>query len=511
MKNRAQRGDLARRMQYLASDASTARQRLTDLTEAAGFSAREAERQRAISDGKFAAFMANIPYPAFIQDENGDLMFMNAAAESSPAWRDVASSLPTADAAASLSHSPDDPHYFCIRFPVVVEGRRWLGGIAIDVTNRIRDDRALRERTTEIETLFACVPAPLWIARDARGDEIVGNPAANALLGIDPDSPASAPAHWQFVCNSRPVERDELPIRIAMRERRIVPGTDMEAVRADGVRRYVRVTAAPLYDEKGDVRGAVAAALDISQLKLYEAELERAVRRRDEFLAVLAHELRNPLAPIRNSVQILQRAPGDNERVQRATALIDRQTSLLVRLIDDLVDVARISQGLVSLELAPRSLAAIVTGAVDQVRAAAQLSGHAIGVEHAQPDALVLVDALRAEQILVNVLSNALKYSLPRTRVAVTSWTQGDCASIAVTDEGQGIPAEHLADIFTMFVRPGLEARGRISGFGVGLGLAKQLCEHQGGTIAVHSEGRGRGATFTISFPLAHAEANAAD
>jgi signal transduction histidine kinase len=202
-------------------------------------------------------------------------------------------------------------------------------------------------------------------------------------------------------------------------------------------------------------------------------------------------------------VQILQRVPNDLDRVRRATATIDRQASQLVRLIDALLDVARISQGLVELDVAPRSVASIVDGALDVVRESLQKTGHEIVVEHEAGDAVVLVDALRAEQILVNLLSNALKYSLPRTRVAIRSWRDGDVARIAVTDQGQGIPPEFLAEIFTMFARPGLEARSRISGMGVGLALARQLAEQQGGSIDVASEGRGRGATFTVAFPLA--------
>jgi signal transduction histidine kinase len=195
--------------------------------------------------------------------------------------------------------------------------------------------------------------------------------------------------------------------------------------------------------------------------------------------------------------------PGDIERVRRATVTIDRQTSQIVRLIDDLLDVARISQGLVELDIAPRYVTAIVDGALDVVREQSDKTGHTIVVEHQAPDAVALVDALRAEQILVNILSNALKYSLPRTRVSVKTWCDGDSVCIAVTDEGQGIPPEFLHEIFTMFARPGLDAKSRISGMGVGLALAKQLAEQHGGSIAVASEGRGRGATFTVTFPRA--------
>jgi PAS domain S-box-containing protein len=411
-----------------------------------------------------------------------------------------------------VSLAADDRHYFTIRFPLDVEGRQWLGGIAIDVSERVRAERSLSERTAEFETLFHNAPVPLWIARDSQGREILGNAAADELIGLPRGANASmeAGAGWRLLHEARTIDVDALPMHVAMRERTLVPAVDLQLVRPDGSTRHVRMTAAPLLDAEGGVRGGVAAGLDISQLKAYESELERAVRRRDEFLAVLAHELRNPLAPIRNSVQILQRAPEDLQRVRRATATIDRQTSLLVRLIDDLLDVARISQGLVELDIAPRPVAAVVEGAVEAVRASAESTGHAIAVEHGSMGAMVQVDGLRAEQVLVNLLSNALKYSLPRTRVLVRSWIAEDEARIAVTDQGQGIAPEFLCEIFTMFARPGLDAKSRVSGMGVGLALAKQLCEQQGGRIEAASEGRGRGATFTVSFPLARAAENVA-
>ena len=484
-------------------------ERTRDLVAAAHVaqqSAFEAQTELSAAHEKFAAFMDNLPYPAFIQDERGEFAFVNAAGAADTSWREATAQAGAGSRGASsgtVSVSGPARHYFWLRFPLRVARHEWLGGMAIDITHRVRAERALTERTGELETLFQHVPAPLWIARDAHGDEIIGNPAADELLGIAGIAHGSDAAAAQFLRDGRPLQRGEVPIRLAIRERCIVNGTDMEVARPDGTRRHVSITAAPLFGVDGEVRGAVAAAVDISQLKVYEAELERAVRRRDEFLAVLAHELRNPLAPIRNSVQILQRVPGDIERVRRATVTIDRQTSQIVRLIDDLLDVARISQGLVELDIAPRYVTAIVDGALDVVREQSDKSGHTIVVEHQAPDAVALVDALRAEQILVNILSNALKYSLPRTRVSVKTWCDDDSVCIAVTDEGQGIPPEFLREIFTMFARPGLDAKSRISGMGVGLALAKQLAEQHGGSIAVASEGRGRGATFTVTFPRA--------
>ena len=468
-------------------------QDLMDAAAQAEHSAQAARDELAAAHGMFAAFMSAFPYPAFLQDEHGAFVFINEAGRNRTAWREATGA---AGAGGGLSPAADDRHYFGIRFPVAVDGRSWLGGIAIDVAERLRTERALSERTAEFETLFHHVPAPLWIARDAQAGDIEANAAARALMGSD----AGDASAWRLAVAGRPLAPEDWPIRTCVRERRVVHAIDLEASGADGTPRHIRMTAAPLLDPAGAPRGAVAAALDITRLKTYEAELERAVRRRDEFLAVLAHELRNPLTPIQHSVQILHRTPTDLARVQRATRTIDRQITRMERLIDDLLDIARISQGLVEMDLQPTPLAALVEGALDAARPLAEATGHRLEVTQEAPQARVLVDAFRAEQVVVNLLSNAIKYSPPGSRVRVSTEVIGGQCRIAIADEGQGIRPEHLAEIFTMFARPGIGARHGPSGMGVGLALAKQLAHQQGGRIEAASDGPGRGATFAAWF-----------
>ena len=468
-------------------------------------SAQAAELALKVAHEKFAAFMTNFPYPAFIQDERGAFVFVNEAGLASGAWRDATAGISRHGVPETVSVAESDHHYFSIRFPLTIDGNVWLGGIAIDISDRIRAERALSERTADFETLFDNMPAPLWMSRDASGRDLVCNPAASKFLGLRPGTTSVRPfdeaTDWRFLREGLPLPVEALPLQACMAERRVVQGTDLELVRADGTRTHIRATAAPLFDDRGQVRGGVAAALDISQLKEYEAELKRAVRHRDEFLAVLAHELRNPLAPIRNSVQILQKVPGDVERVRRATEVIDRQTSRLVRLIDDLLDVARVSQGLVELQIEPRTLADIVAGAIDATQSKAESAQHVV-VEHREPTATVLVDSLRAEQIVVNLLTNAIEHSPQDSQITVRSWVEGGFAKLAVSDHGQGIEKEFLAEIFTMFARPARSGQRRVSGLGVGLALAKRLAEQHGGGVEAASAGRGQGATFTVSFPL---------
>jgi PAS domain S-box-containing protein len=455
------------------------------------------ERERA----KFAGFFSHLPYPALFQDERGEIVLMNEAARANDAWRER-------NPDTRPQNGRRNRRTLSVRFPLAVDGKPWLAGLEIERSDPDAEERKPRDLALEAETLFERAPVPLWIVRSP-GGVVEGNAAAYELFGSAVLRETVRVKGWSFMRGARALDPDETPIAIALRERRSVAGAELELLREDGARQLVRVSAAPLLDTAGNLRGAVAVAIDASEVGRYQAELERAVRRRDEFLAVLAHELRNPLAPVRNSVEILQRVPGDVERVKRATMTIDRQTLLLVRLIDDLLDVARVSQGLVELDLAPHALGHVVDGAVDAMRAVAEGSGHSIVVEHAAAEAVVNVDRLRVQQILTNLLSNAIKYSVPRSSVTVRTFVDGADACVAVIDRGQGIPAELQADIFTMF-SAGVQARGRARGMGVGLALAKQLSEQQGGALRVSSEGRGRGSTFTVSFPLMKRAASAA-
>jgi signal transduction histidine kinase len=175
-----------------------------------------------------------------------------------------------------------------------------------------------------------------------------------------------------------------------------------------------------------------------------------------------------------------------------------------VRLIDDLLDVARISRGFVAFDLRPRRLASVVDAAIETLSEVTSETSHTIEIEHRDPRAEVVVDALRAEQIVVNVLANAIKYSAAGTTIRVRTEADERFGRVVVTDEGRGIAKEHLADIFRMFARPGIGDAQRTGGLGVGLAVAKQLVEQQGGTIEAASDGPGCGATFTVAFARAH-------
>ncbi|CAG0992231.1 two-component system, sensor histidine kinase [Gammaproteobacteria bacterium] len=248
-----------------------------------------------------------------------------------------------------------------------------------------------------------------------------------------------------------------------------------------------------------------ALAAEVVERRRAELKLRDVDRRKNEFLATLAHELRNPLAPIRHATEILARlGPPESERTPAAEArkVIERQVSHLVRLIDDLLDISRISYGKVGLRPEPVSLASIVESALEAVRPLLFERGHVL--EEVLPEAPILLngDPVRLAQILTNLLKNAAWYTEPGGRVRVEACREGPDAVVRVVDSGIGIPADALERIFTMFGQ-GTEVRAvDHGGLGIGLALAKKLAELHAGSLTAASDGPGKGSAFTLRLPL---------
>jgi signal transduction histidine kinase len=229
--------------------------------------------------------------------------------------------------------------------------------------------------------------------------------------------------------------------------------------------------------------------------------LQDADRRKDEFLAMLAHELRNPLAPIRTAVQLLRLKELAEPQRASAREIIERQVEHLVSLIDDLLDVSRITRGVIALQRQPVLLAAIVARAVETARPAIDARQHVLTIE--MPDELVSVDGdkTRLVQVLANILHNAAKFTAPGGQIHLRCGREGSAAVIAVRDSGAGIPAEALPTIFDLFTQSASGPSHTHGGLGIGLALVRRLTEMHGGTVTAHSDGVGRGTTITVSLP----------
>jgi len=256
------------------------------------------------------------------------------------------------------------------------------------------------------------------------------------------------------------------------------------------------------------VRTALRARERQYQMRARMREREEADRRKDEFLAILAHELRNPLAPIRNTINIL-RLSSPQPPAAQLWEMMDRQVGHMVRLVDDLLEVSRITRGSIELRRQPVELSLIIATAVETSRPLIEAARHELAVNLPLEPLVVEADAMRLAQVFANLLNNSAKYTGEGGTVSITATRAGDEVMVAVRDSGVGIPAEALGRVFDMFVQVNPGARRGGSGLGIGLTLARSLVEMHGGSISAASAGAGSGSVFTVRLPLAAAAAAA--
>ena len=370
-------------------------------------------------------------------------------------------------------------------------------GVIVDLTERRRAEEALRDSEARLATLTAAVPAILF-STTAEGRVEYVNDTFFEYSGLSRDTPP-APA-WQRI-----VHRDDLARVLATWGEAVRTGQDFNVEcrlrRADGAYRWFKGYAAQLRDDRRGASKWLGVALDIDDQKIAEAALQDANRRKNEFLAMLAHELRNPLAPIRNSAHILQMLAVGEPRLKTTTEMIGRQVNHMARLIDDLLDVARITQGKITLRREPQELMPLLYNAVESVRPFIDARGQELRIEPPSEPLHLEADATRVTQVISNLLSNATKYTDAGGRIQLSAGREGDDVVITVSDSGIGITAEllpHLFDPFTQSERTLDRAQG---GLGIGLSLVKRLVEMHQGRVDVFSAGQGRGSRFTVRIP----------
>jgi PAS domain S-box-containing protein len=335
---------------------------------------------------------------------------------------------------------------------------------------------------TELRYRFVNAGYFYWFGR--RSEEIIGKSLAEVLgeAAFEHVKPyveaALAGQRCQF--------ESELPYKTGARH---VLGEYVPNVRADGT-----------------VAGFYVLVTDISGLKQAEAALKDADRRKDEFLATLAHELRNPLAAIRSSTELLG-GHLNREQLGHVTAIMKRQVGLMVRLIDDLLDVSRITHGTIELRTERAQLISLVNQALDAAQPWLERKGHNVEIEAPVYPLEVEGDPVRLVQVFTNMLSNACRYTDPGGRISVRIARDGDAAVVEVRDNGTGIPPDKLDAIFEMFSRldsPNGRSGGCLgseAGLGIGLALSRRLVEMHGGTMTASSEGPGHGSQFTVRLP----------
>lgn len=381
--------------------------------------------------------------------------------------------------------------------------KRYFQGMVSDISERKRSEQALRESESRLRSVIDQLPAGVGLM-DTRGNWIISN--ANLERYVPKAIPSTLPDRihlWRFVTpQGEVIPPEKWPGQRALRGETIVPGIEALYSLEDGTEIWMRVSAAPLRNESGDVVGATAVVQDITDRKQAEQALREADRRKDEFLATLAHELRNPLAPLRNALEILRRANGDEPLIEQARTLMERQVSHLVRLVDDLLDVSRITQGKLLLRKEPVDLTDVLQNAIETSRPLIDASDHQLTVSIPSESIQVLADPTRLAQVFANLLNNAAKYTEKGGHIWLTVEPKGEQVAISVRDTGMGIPPEHLHDIFNMFsqIAPVLERSQ--GGLGIGLSLVKGIMDLHGGSITVHSGGPGKGSEFLVHLPI---------
>jgi signal transduction histidine kinase/CheY-like chemotaxis protein len=249
--------------------------------------------------------------------------------------------------------------------------------------------------------------------------------------------------------------------------------------------------------------------LAVAQERLHLVDqLRQADRRKDEFLATLAHELRNPLAPLSNALELWRFAKNNPEQLDELRGMMQRQVRQMSRLIDDLLDVSRISRGKISLRIERVELRALVNAAVESVKPVIAANNQRLEISLPQEPVFVQGDATRISQVVGNVLNNAAKYTSERGQIWLSVSRQGTKACLSIRDTGCGIPPDHLSSIFEMFQQVDQTLDRSQGGLGIGLTLAKRLIEMHGGTIRAESDGPGQGSEFSIMLPAIAAEDN---
>jgi PAS domain S-box-containing protein len=258
----------------------------------------------------------------------------------------------------------------------------------------------------------------------------------------------------------------------------------------------------PVLGADGEVEAIAGTTRDVTDRKEAEEALREADRKKDEFIALLAHELRNPLAPIRNGLQVLK-VSNDRSQQDRVRALMERQLAHMVRLIDDLLDISRISRNKMELRRARVALADVVSAAVETAGPLIHAEKHELTVS-LPPEAIYLdADLTRLAQVFGNLLSNSAKYTPKSGRIWLSAERRGGQVAVLVRDTGIGIPARALTTVFDMFSQVDRSFERSAGGLGIGLALVKGLVEMHGGTVTAESPGEGKGSTFTVTLPLA--------
>ncbi|MDB4933639.1 MAG: rcsC [Labilithrix sp.] len=371
---------------------------------------------------------------------------------------------------------------------------------AADVEERRGYDESRRMSDERLRSAVEAAEVGTWHV-DLKTGLDARDASMNRLLGLEPIE--STQPNEDFFAR---VHEDDRARASALFEAAVAGAgryeVEMRIRRPSGEVRWVRDVGRIRCGPDGQPVYATGAMTDITEQRDAEEALRNADRRKDEFLATLAHELRNPLAPIRSGLDVLKRARDEATR-RRAEQTIERQLGHMVRLVDDLLDVSRISRGQVELQRTRLALSAVIETAVETSRPSIEEGKHSLTVAMSEEPFWVDGDLTRLAQVVANLLNNAAKYTPEGGRIELDVHAERGDAVIRVTDTGTGIDAQALPRVFELFTRGALHQGRAQGGLGIGLSLVRDLVKMHGGTVAAESPGVGHGSTFKVRLPLA--------
>jgi PAS domain S-box-containing protein len=389
---------------------------------------------------------------------------------------------------------------------VVIAAAWWL--IRREIHGRMEATRLANAQKERLFTTLKSIGDAV-IVTDPAGRVTLMNHVAESLTGWGLDA-VGKPLEAVFqIVNETTRTTVESPVALVLKKGSIV-GLANHTVLIDrhGVERPIDDSGAPIRDDEGKIIGVVLVFRDITERHKSEAnqarlnqELIDADRRKDRFLATLAHELRNPLAPISNALELwpaLEKNPAEMEKLRE---MMERQVQQMIRLIDDLLDMSRITRGKIELRKQPVEIATIINGALEAIGPFIQRCDHKLHIDMPPQPLFVDGDVARLLQVLANILHNAAKYSGRNGTIWVEATQQNSEVVVSVRDNGAGIPAEMLEHIFEMFTQVDQTLDRAHGGLGIGLTLAKNLVDLHGGSISAYSAGPGKGSEFTIRLP----------
>ncbi len=374
-----------------------------------------------------------------------------------------------------------------------------------DFTEAKLAQEALRESEERLRVALDAAQMGTWLWRIPTDEQILDD-TLRQLMGLPPGSNVKTLEEFLSAVHTNDRDRVRGEFERCLREgsefcvefRVIWPGGSVHWLRDQG-RAFPGEDGRPLF--------MTGACVDITDRKRDEEALRDADRRKDEFLALLAHELRNPLAPVRNGLQVIRLTP-DRAIRERAQEMMERQLNHMVRLIDDLLDVSRVTLNKMELRRSRVRLAEVVNSAIETANPAILGAGHVLEVVLPPEPVELYADLTRLAQVFGNLLTNSAKYTPFGGHITLAAQRQDGMVAVSVKDTGGGIPAESLTHVFDMFSQVDRSLERPTGGLGIGLALVKGLVEMHGGTVMAESPGPGRGSTFTVHLPVLPLEAS---